>query len=298
MISAPLVIKRFMKASCRQIFEAWSHSDNLQQWFFPGKYGKVGVSNDFTVGGRYKLEIIGNDGVLYTYTGEYKEIVPNKKIVFTWNSLLVPETLVTVDLREVNHKTEITLTHELFPNQKSHQKKEEGWQGLLENLAKFLLQKSYQCKISYQASIEKAYLAITSEQGLKSWWSFDCSVNLNATGIEYTFRFDGTYCVMQVKELVLNNKVVWECLEQFHDHTNLCKKNEWVGTRILFNLNKNELGGTDLYFIHEGLTQELECFNLCQKEWNYFLKESLKTYLETGVGKPYKDPYHFLKLRL
>jgi hypothetical protein len=48
--------------------------------------------------------------------------------VFTWNSDVVTHT-VLIGLQELNHQTEITLTHELFPNEESCQTHQIGWEG-------------------------------------------------------------------------------------------------------------------------------------------------------------------------
>ena len=48
------------------------------------------------------------------------------------------ETLVTVVFREKGPSTEVTLTHELFPNSESRDKHDEGWSGCLTRLAKVL----------------------------------------------------------------------------------------------------------------------------------------------------------------
>jgi uncharacterized protein YndB with AHSA1/START domain len=143
MNSSSLVIKKLINATCQQIFEAWSKPESMQQWLFPPmKDWKARASNEFKVGGSYKLEMLGNDGNIYTHTGEYKEIIPNKKIVFTWNSHVVTNTLVTVELREeTNGKTEITLTHDLLPNKDLYEKHQGGWHGCFDNLEIFLKKK-------------------------------------------------------------------------------------------------------------------------------------------------------------
>lgn len=283
-----LMIKRIIGATCQEVFAAWSKPELMKQWLFPLQPGwKAIASNDFKVGGHYKQIMIAEDGVAHTHTGIYKEIVTNQKIVFTWNSDSVKDTLVTIELRAVNGKTELTLTHELLPTEEQRERHHGGWEGCLNNLEKFLINENYHCVINYQAPIEEVYQAIIKAEGLKHWWTQDCTVDFPEIGAKSTFHFGASYKVMKIKALVPNKKVIWECIEQHYADQNFTKINEWVGTEIIFDLTKNPNGNTELNFIHKGLTQELECFNLCQKGWDYFLKESLKAYLETGVGKPY-----------
>jgi uncharacterized protein YndB with AHSA1/START domain len=142
MTSSSLVIKKPIIATSQQIFEAWSNPEIMQKWLFPWKKHKgAAVTNDFKVGGHYKLDMFGDDGVTYTHTGVYKEIILNKKIIFTWNSDFVHNTLVTIELHPVNGKTEVTLTHDLFPDEEIRGKHQDGWQGCLENLERLFNKK-------------------------------------------------------------------------------------------------------------------------------------------------------------
>src|SRR5262249_54802136 len=160
------------------------------------------------VGGHYKLDMFNEDGTGHAHTGIYQEIIPNKKIVFTWNSHRVQNTLVTVEFSAINDKTEITLTHELIPTEELREMHQNGWQGCMDNLEQFLMKKNFHCEVSYQAPIEKVYLAITHVQGLKNWWTRDCSVS-SELNKKSTFRFGATYNIMKIKELIPDEKVRW-----------------------------------------------------------------------------------------
>ena len=69
---------------------------------------------------------------------------------------------------------------------------------------------------------------------------------------------------------------------------NLTKNDEWKGTAIVWKSTGNETG-TRITLTHKGLIPKLECFEICRTGWNYFL-QSLKKYLETGKGYPFKNP--------
>ena len=61
---------------------------------------------------------------------------------------------------------------------------------------------------------------------------------------------------------------------------------DWDGTTIYFDVA--EAGdGAMLYFRHEGLTPELECFDMCHEGWTHYLA-SLVSYAETGQGQPHR----------
>ncbi len=129
-----LVVERVIDAPAEKIFRALTKESQLKQWFYPIQRGfTVEVECDDSVGGSYKIDMIDPDGKVYVHTGEIRELVPNKKLSFTWNSHVVEDTLVTILLDRVNEGTKITLTHEFKPSDKI-EGHDEGWKELLENL--------------------------------------------------------------------------------------------------------------------------------------------------------------------
>ena len=92
---------------------------------------------------------------------------------------------------------------------------------------------------------------------------------------------------MTVSESIPNRSLVWTVTEANHDLEGITKKDEWKGTFIKWKIVENE-AGSKVTFTHQGLLPELECFEICQAGWGYFLG-SLKDYLETGKGYPYKE---------
>lgn len=62
---------------------------------------------------------------------------------------------------------------------------------------------------------------------------------------------------------------------------------EWAGTTIAFDLVAAG-GGTEVHFLHDGLTPALECYDMCHGGWTHYLA-SLVRYVETGTGDPYRE---------
>jgi uncharacterized protein YndB with AHSA1/START domain len=95
------------------------------------------------VGGVFRWELINDEGEEMTAHGEYREIVPGKKIVFTWqwddDELWKGRTsIVTIDLADAKGGgTEVTLVHEQLPSEESRDRHIEGWKSLLDQLQKF-----------------------------------------------------------------------------------------------------------------------------------------------------------------
>jgi uncharacterized protein YndB with AHSA1/START domain len=68
------------------------------------------------VGGRYRFVMHGRNGETHRVGGVYREIVPNRKLVYTWAWESTPdrESLVTVEFLPAGRGTELVLTHQRF----------------------------------------------------------------------------------------------------------------------------------------------------------------------------------------
>jgi len=133
-------IRRLLKARREVVFAAWTRADLMTRWLFPGEGWTASVSADVKVGGRYQLAMRDADGGRHEQFGEYREIVPVSRLVFTWScpALGVVDSVVTVELTEQGEGTELLLTHQLPPDPKIRRGHEDGWHGCLGNLEKFL----------------------------------------------------------------------------------------------------------------------------------------------------------------
>jgi uncharacterized protein YndB with AHSA1/START domain len=76
--------------------------------------------------------------------GEYRELVPEKKIVFTWQwdddeAWEKRTSVVTIEFFERRGGTELRFKHEQLPSEESRDRHSEGWNSLLDRLDQFLL---------------------------------------------------------------------------------------------------------------------------------------------------------------
>lgn len=132
--------RRILPARRELVFAAWTRPDLMSRWLFPGADWTASVSADLRVGGRYELVMRDGAGGRHTQFGEYREISPVSRLVFTWScpELGVADSVVTVELVDHGEQTELVLTHELPPDPAIVRGHEEGWQGCLGNLEKLL----------------------------------------------------------------------------------------------------------------------------------------------------------------
>jgi uncharacterized protein YndB with AHSA1/START domain len=80
------------------------------------------------------------EGEDHIVTGSYREFEPPSRLVFTWAWQSAPEaeTLVTVEFRDADEGSALTLTHEQFASEESRAQHEHGWSGCLDNLEQLL----------------------------------------------------------------------------------------------------------------------------------------------------------------
>ena len=133
-------ITRLLSAPRERVFEAWTRPELMARWFFPGGDWTVSVACELRIGGRYELLMRDSGGGEHRQFGEYREIVPVSRLVFTWScpELSVVDSVVTVELSDRGERTELSLVHELPPDPKIQSGHEEGWTGCLGNLEKLL----------------------------------------------------------------------------------------------------------------------------------------------------------------
>ncbi len=129
-----VVVKKVISAPRDEVFEAFTDAEIMSKWFFPDEDMSAEVTNNPVVGGDYTLKMYAKNGDIYTHVGEYKEISPPEKLVFTWNSDFVQNTVVTVILEESGSGTEVTISHDLLPSVEMAENHRGGWTGCLNRL--------------------------------------------------------------------------------------------------------------------------------------------------------------------
>lgn len=132
-----LQIVRRYSASREAVFEALTEPSLLARWFAPSDQMEAHVDRfEARVGGAYRIEMRHVSGAVHTAVGTVREIEPPQKLVYTWKweGGVMPDTLVTWTLKEVDDGTELTLVHERFPNEEARQQHEQGWTSIFEKL--------------------------------------------------------------------------------------------------------------------------------------------------------------------
>lgn len=146
----------------------------------------------------------------------------------------------------------------------------------------------YRQSLVLEANPAAVYAALTTPAGLRGWWTQDCEVVTELGGTIH-FRFGQTYKEMRIDRLEPGREVRWLCTGAHISaaHARLARRDEWVGTQLVFRLTPEGEGRTRLDFEHVGLVPAFECYGLCRDGWRHFLG-SLQQFVGTGRGTPYE----------
>lgn len=137
-----LTLSRHYPVAPEKVWRAWTDPQAVKLWWGPGPGEPVSAAElDVRVGGRFRIVFGGAQGTEHECAGVYKEVVPNRKLVFTWHwPRTTPErvSVVTIEFRGSPSGTELILKHEQFFDEKARDGHRQGWSALFERLAVFL----------------------------------------------------------------------------------------------------------------------------------------------------------------
>jgi len=126
-----LVLERFYAVAPEKVWRAWTDPQALKRWFGPGGHEPVSLAElDLRLGGRYRIVFGGPQGDAHEVQGVYREVVPNRRLVFTWTwprSTPERESLVTITLRAIAGGTELVFRHERHFDEAVRDNHVRGW---------------------------------------------------------------------------------------------------------------------------------------------------------------------------
>ncbi len=129
-------------ATPERVFAAWTRPDALRLWWCPAGWYPAQIEVDLRLGGRYRLSMNRESGApSVTVHGRFLEIVPARKLVYTWlwdgAFPEMPETRVTVEFHAVAGGTELSLRQEALamPFCVQHLS---GWTAALDRIARIV----------------------------------------------------------------------------------------------------------------------------------------------------------------
>lgn len=115
-----VVVTRTFDAPARLVFEAWTKPELFEQWWVPRSMGMTlrSCELDVRTGGKYRL-VFGDDPANpVAFFGEYLDVVPNQRIVWTNEESGADGSVTTVTFEEKNGKTTLVMS-ELYPTKEA-----------------------------------------------------------------------------------------------------------------------------------------------------------------------------------
>lgn len=95
----------------RLVYRAWTTPELIKRWFGAERGVVTDVEVDLRVGGRWRYVSVTHDGFEFAFSGEYREIVENERLVCTEVYEPAPEhpALNTLTLTESGGRTTLTI---------------------------------------------------------------------------------------------------------------------------------------------------------------------------------------------
>lgn len=281
-----IILERLFSAPVAKVWSAITDKDEMKKWYFDLAEFKaeVGFKFQFTGGPSPEKQ--------YLHLCEITEVIYEKKLTYSWRYDGYPgNSSVTFELFGQGNQTLLKLTHiglNTFPKENADfavKNFEEGWNEIINtSLKNHLERKDFQHSMIVKATEKEVFESLT--QRIPEWWTEDFEGASNHLNDKFTVRFGYTFKTMLVEEMTPNTKVVWRVVDSYIDIQEFKTKNEWNGTRIIWDILPDK-GVTKIALTHAGLTSSVECFEICEKGWMSFTN-SLVQLLTAEKGFPFR----------
>jgi len=135
-----ILITREFDAPAQLVYRAWTTPELIKRWWSGDRGEVTSVHVDLRVGGTWRYVMTANGGFEVAFHGEYREIVPNQRIVSTevYEGMPDAEAVDTVTFTPKGERTIVTVLMQ-HPSQESRDAHinsgmEEGLQEALDHL--------------------------------------------------------------------------------------------------------------------------------------------------------------------
>lgn len=141
-------------------------------------------------------------------------------------------------------------------------------------------EKNYHSSIRADITSKEAFDKINNVSG---WWTENIEGSSEKLNDVFTVHFGETFVTFKIIESIPYKKIVWlvtDCHIPW-----LKDKKEWSNTKINWDISA-EHGSVTIDMTHIGLVPGVECYNECEKGWNYYIQDSLFKLITEHKGVP------------
>lgn len=138
---SPVISEAVYQAPPERVFRAWTEPEEIRSWFGHEPFCLERVELDLRPGGKWMFAFKGSS--FRAVCGEYLEILPNTRLVFTWRHEQAedggavetsPTSKVTVRFASSGAGTILTVVHQDIADDAARRNVSEGWGRALESL--------------------------------------------------------------------------------------------------------------------------------------------------------------------
>ena len=109
-----ILITREFDAARHLVYKAWTTPELVKRWWHANRGKVTAVEIDLRVGGTWRYVMVADDGMEVGFHGEYREIVPNERLVSTEVYEGIPDAeehaaLNILTLTELDGRTTLTV---------------------------------------------------------------------------------------------------------------------------------------------------------------------------------------------
>jgi len=114
-----ILITREFDAPRHLVYKAYTTPDLIKRWWSGDRGNVTSVEVDLRVGGKWRYVMTANAGFEVAFHGEFREIVPNERIVSTevYEGMPDGEALDTATFSDVDGRTMLTIVMQLANKQ-------------------------------------------------------------------------------------------------------------------------------------------------------------------------------------
>ncbi len=195
-----LVITRLIDAPRELVFKAWTEPEHLLAWWGPKHHPAVSARTDPRPGGTWRAALRSvEDGRVLTHGGNFREVVPPDRLVFTftWDEEGERglETVVTMTFADQGGKTLMTLRQTPFQSTGEREGHRGGWTSTFERLdeisafdgEEWIMTVKPQARLSNERTVtitrvfdaprELVFRMWTEPKHMAEWWGPQCFTN-------------------------------------------------------------------------------------------------------------------------
>jgi uncharacterized protein YndB with AHSA1/START domain len=133
-----LSLVRRIRARPQAVFDAFTTSEGIAQWWGPDAGPVLLAEADPRAGGRYRVRFPKLDGSEHESSGEFLEFVRPERVVMSWRwegrTEDPGESRLEITLKAVREGTELTFVHSKLHDEQRRRIHERGWTGSLDKL--------------------------------------------------------------------------------------------------------------------------------------------------------------------